>query len=150
MGAKKYALVKNHPQLLPKLYKYHLQYEACMKRMDAAAKTLHELREPRRLAWLEKQRKELEDQMKKQQLHQERLAEEKKWAQNYQDEMRFQKEHVEEAQLMLDKFLGNLRCLPQENPEVPPLPGYDSPVRENSESGDTIHLDLFLGDMDLE
>ena len=118
--------------------------------MDAAAKTLHELREPRRLAWLEKQRKELEDQMKKQQLNYERLAEEKKWAQNYQDEIRFQKEHVEEAQLMLDKFLGNLRCLPQENPEVPALQGYDSPIRENSESGDTIHLDLFLDDMDLK
>ena len=35
------------------------------------------------------------------------------WVQNYQDKMRFQKEHVEGAQLMLDKFSGNLRCLTQ-------------------------------------
>ena len=95
MGAKKFALVKNHPHLLPKLYRYHLQYEECMKKMDIAAKTHHELREPRRLAWLEKQWQKLEEQIKKQQLHQERLAEEKNWAQNYEDEMRFQKEHVE-------------------------------------------------------
>ena len=42
MGEKKFARVKNHPQLLPMLYKYLLQYEACMRKIDAATKTLRD------------------------------------------------------------------------------------------------------------
>ena len=40
--------------------------------------------------------------------------------------------------------------MPQENAKQTPFYGYDFPPSEESESGDTLTMDLFLEDMDLE
>ena len=88
--------------------------------------------------------------MKKQQEFFQKIDEEEEEQRRRDERRRLRGKHDEEAEHMLKRFHANLKVIPQENPEMTPLHGYDSPERLPSISGDTINGDLFLEDMDLE
>ena len=130
---------KHQDQLLYPLYVIYLKYPTGQRRLQRTVDSAMRLRESRRVQC-----------MKKQQEYFQKLDEEEE-EQRRRDERRWLRgKHVEEVEHMLKKFHANLKVIPQENPEMTPLYGYDSPERLPFISGDTINGDLFLGDMDLE
>ena len=140
LGEERYKEFEKHQdQLLYPLYVIYLKYKAGQRKLQRAADAAMRLRESKRVQC-----------MKKQQEFFQKLDEEEEEQRRRDERKRLRGKHVKEAEHMLKRLHANLKVIPQENPEMTPLHGYDSPERVPSISGDTINGDLFLGDMDLE